>query len=168
MAQPNVVLETSLGTIHIALEPEKAPKTVENFLKYVDDGHYAGTVFHRVIENFMVQGGGYDEKYAKKPVREPVENEAHNGLKNVRGSVAMARTNEPHSATAQFFINVVDNAFLDHKEKNGADWGYAVFGKVTGGMDVVDKIKALPTAARGAFQKDVPVETVLIKSAKRV
>jgi peptidyl-prolyl cis-trans isomerase B (cyclophilin B) len=167
MAQPTVVLETTLGTIHIALEPEKAPKTVENFLKYVDDGHYAGTVFHRVIGNFMVQGGGYDEKYEKKAVRDPVENEADNGLKNVRGSVAMARTNDPHSATAQFFINVVDNAFLDHKSKTQSDWGYTVFGTVTSGMDVVDKIKALPTAARGAFQKDVPVESVVIKSATR-
>jgi cyclophilin family peptidyl-prolyl cis-trans isomerase len=167
MAQPTVLLETTFGTIHIALEPEKAPKSVENFLKYVDDGHYAGTVFHRVIGNFMVQGGGYDEKYEKKPVRDPVENEADNGLKNVRGSVAMARTTDPHSATAQFFINVVDNAFLDHKGKTPSDWGYTVFGTVTSGMDVVDKIKAVPTAARGSFQKDVPVESVVIKSATR-
>jgi peptidyl-prolyl cis-trans isomerase B (cyclophilin B) len=167
MSQPTVILETNLGNIHLTLDPEKAPKSVANFLQYVDDGHYAGTVFHRVINNFMVQGGGYDEKYEKKAVRAPVENEADNGLKNARGTVAMARTNDPHSATAQFFINVVDNAFLDHKGKNGTDWGYTVFGKVIEGMDIVDKIKTLPTAARGAFQKDVPVETVVIKAAKR-
>ena len=144
MPSVKVVLETSLGTIHLDLDSDKAPKSVENFLSYVDAKHYDGTIFHRVIPGFMAQGGGYDEKYEKKPVREPVQNEGDNGLKNLRGTVAMARTGDPHSATAQFFVNAVDNGFLDHKAKEGADWGYAVFGKVTEGMDVVDKIAKAP------------------------
>ena len=150
------------------LDTENAPKSAANFLEYVDSGHYAGTLFHRVIDGFMIQGGGYDEKLEKKPVRAPVENEAHNGLKNTRGTVAMARTSDPHSATAQFFVNVADNAFLDHKSKTQEGWGYAVFGKVTSGMDVVDKIKDLKTGSAGSFAKDAPVQQVIITSVRRV
>jgi len=167
MAGDTVVIETSLGEFTIALEPDRAPATVANFLRYVDDGHYANTLFHRVIDNFMVQGGGYDVEYQKKPTREPVTNEADNGLDNVRGTVAMARTSEPHSATAQFFVNVADNAFLNHRGKAAREWGYTVFGKVTAGMDVVDRIKALRTGARGPFQKDAPLEPVVIRAARR-
>lgn len=167
MSNPSVTVETSLGSFQIELDPGSAPKTVANFLAYVDAGHYDGTVFHRVISTFMVQGGGYDAGYKKKPVREPVENEADNGLKNTRGTVAMARTNDPHSATAQFFVNVADNGFLNHKAKQGSDWGYAVFGRVTDGMDVVDRIKAVKTGAQGPFAKDAPLEQVVISSVKR-
>jgi cyclophilin family peptidyl-prolyl cis-trans isomerase len=163
----SVVVETSLGTFEMALEDDKAPKTVANFLEYVDAKHYDGTIFHRVIPGFMAQGGGYDGSLEKKPVRAPVENEADNGLKNLRGTVAMARTNDPHSATAQFFVNVKDNAFLDHTGKNAAGWGYAVFGKVTSGMEVVDKIVNVPTGAKGPFSKDAPLENVVIKSIRR-
>ncbi len=162
-----VVVETSLGTFEMALEDEKAPKTVANFLEYVDAKHYDGTIFHRVIPGFMAQGGGYDGSLEKKPVRAPIENEADNGLKNLRGTVAMARTSDPHSATAQFFVNVKDNAFLDHTGKNAAGWGYAVFGKVTSGMEVVDKIVNVPTGAKGPFSKDAPLENVVIKSIRR-
>jgi cyclophilin family peptidyl-prolyl cis-trans isomerase len=164
---PNVVIETDQGTIEIELDEEKAPKSVANFLAYVDAKHYDGTIFHRVIKGFMAQGGGYDDKYEKRTTKEPVQNEADNGLKNSRGTVAMARTSDPHSATAQFFINVVDNDFLDHKEKSGSGWGYTVFGKVTKGMDVVDKIVSVETSAAGPFQKDVPKTAIAIKSAKR-
>lgn len=167
MPSTSVVVETSLGTIEMELEDEKAPKSVANFLKYADDKHYDGTIFHRVIPGFMAQGGGYDGSFEKKPVRDPVENEADNGLKNTRGTVAMARTSDPHSATAQFFINVKDNGFLDHTGKNSAGWGYAVFGKVTSGMDVVDKIVSVTTGARGPFSKDAPVENVTITSVRR-
>lgn len=167
MADPVVEVATNLGTFIITLDPEKAPKSVENFLKYVDAGHYDGTIFHRVIPTFMVQGGGYDATLEKKPTRPPVENEAGNGLKNVRGTVAMARTSDPHSATAQFFVNVVDNAFLDQTAKEGAGWGYAVFGKVTEGMDVVDKIKDVKTGAAGPFAKDAPEDLVVIRHVKR-
>jgi cyclophilin family peptidyl-prolyl cis-trans isomerase len=167
MPSTSVVLETDLGIIEMELEDEKAPKSVANFLKYVDDKHYDGTVFHRVIPGFMAQGGGYDGSLEKKPVRDVVENEADNGLKNTRGTVAMARTNDPHSATAQFFINVKDNGFLDHTGKSSTGWGYAVFGKVTQGMDVVDKIVGVKTGARGPFAKDAPIENVTIKSARR-
>src|SRR5512144_896558 len=131
MADPVVEVATNLGTFVITLDPAKAPKSVENFLAYVDAGHYDGTIFHRVIPTFMIQGGGYDATLEKKPTRPPVQNEGGNGLKNVRGSVAMARTSDPHSATAQFFVNTVDNAFLDQTAKEGAGWGYAVFGRVT-------------------------------------
>jgi peptidyl-prolyl cis-trans isomerase B (cyclophilin B) len=140
MADPVVDVTTNLGTFTIQLDPARAPKSVENILAYVDAEHFDGTIFHRVIPTFMVQGGGYDQAYERKPTRAPVQNEADNGLKNTRGTVAMARTGDPHSATAQFFVNVVDNAFLDHKAKDGAVWGYAVFGRVIEGMDVVDKI----------------------------
>lgn len=162
-----IVLETSLGAIEIALDEERAPKTVENILRYVDDGHYDGTVFHRVIPGFMAQGGGYDETYTKKPTREPVKNEADNGLKNLRGTVAMARTSDPDSATAQFFVNVADNAFLDHSSKTQSGWGYAVFGKVTSGMDVVDEMVATKTSAAGPFSKDAPVSPIVIRKARR-
>ncbi len=156
---PVVVLETSLGTIELELDAEKAPISVENFLAYVDAGHYDGTLFHRVIPGFMIQGGGFDQSMKQKPTRGPIKNEADNGLTNQRGTVAMARTSDVNSATSQFFINVVDNGFLNH---SGRDFGYAVIGKVTSGMDVADKIAAVK---RGA--QDVPVEPVVIKKATR-
>lgn len=162
-----VTVKTSLGSFQIELNEEKAPKSVANFLEYVDAEHYDGTIFHRVIPTFMIQGGGYDDTYEKKPVREPIENEADNGLKNERGTVAMARTNDPHSATSQFFVNVVDSDFLNFKEKSGSGWGYAVFGKVTGGMDTVDKIRDVSTGAKGPFAKDAPDEVVSIESIRR-
>ena len=167
MPSTSVVIETSHGTIEMDLEDDKAPKSVENFLKYVDDKHYDGTIFHRVIPGFMAQGGGYDGSFEKKPVRDAVENEADNGLKNTRGTVAMARTSDPHSATAQFFINVKDNGFLDHTGKNASGWGYAVFGTVTSGMDVVDKIVSVKTGSNGPFSKDAPLDNVAIKSVRR-
>lgn len=163
----SVVVDTDLGTIEIDLDEAKAPKTVANFLEYVDAKHYDGTIFHRVIPGFMAQGGGYDASYEKKPVRDAVENEADNGLKNTRGTVAMARTSDPHSATAQFFVNVKDNGFLDHTGKNASGWGYAVFGTVTSGMDVVDKIVGVKTGSKGPFSKDAPLENVAIKSIRR-
>jgi len=162
-----VVVETDLGDIEIELAEDKAPKSVANFLQYVESEHYSGTVFHRVIPGFMAQGGGYDGNMDKKPVKEPVENEADNGLKNERGTVAMARTSDPHSATAQFFINVKDNGFLDHTGKNASGWGYAVFGKVTNGMDVVDKIVGVKTGAKGPFTKDAPDDNIVIKGVKK-
>ncbi|MFO0565632.1 MAG: peptidylprolyl isomerase [Polyangiaceae bacterium] len=163
----SVVIDTNFGPITLELEDQKAPKSVANFLAYVDSGHFDGTIFHRVIDGFMAQGGGYDERYERKPTQAPVQNEADNGLKNLRGTVAMARTGDPHSATAQFFINVKDNAFLDHKSKSDTGWGYTVFGKVTQGMDVVDRIKAVKTGSRGPFSKDAPLEPVVIRSARR-
>ncbi len=160
---PRVILHTSEGAITLELFADKAPKSVENFLAYARDGHYDGTLFHRVIENFMIQGGGFDTDFEQKQTREPIENEADNGLSNERGTVAMARTNDPHSATSQFFINVTDNTFLDHRGKqSGRTWGYAVFGRVTDGMDVVDAIRAVETGSRGMHQ-DVPVEDVVIE-----
>ena len=161
---PRVQLETSMGNIVLQLDAEKAPKTVENFLQYVKDGHYDGVVFHRVIPNFMIQGGGYDEKMSERSTRASIKNEAANGLKNVRGSIAMARTSAPHSASSQFFINHGDkNDFLDYPGQDG--WGYAVFGKVAEGMDVVDKIAATPTGNAPPFGRDVPVTAVVIKKA---
>jgi peptidyl-prolyl cis-trans isomerase B (cyclophilin B) len=162
-----VHVDTSKGTFTLELDEARAPKTVANFLRYVDAGHYAGTIFHRVIDGFMIQGGGYDASFEKRPTLPPIENEADNGLTNVRGTVAMARTSDPHSATAQFFVNVKDNAFLDHKEKSAAGWGYAVFGKVIAGMDVVDAIKGVRTGAAGPFAKDCPQETVTITAIRR-
>jgi peptidyl-prolyl cis-trans isomerase B (cyclophilin B) len=162
-----VVVDTSLGSFTLLLDPAKAPATVASFLAYVDAGHYTGTVFHRVIPGFMAQGGGYDTALEKKPVRAPVENEAHNGRKNLRGTVAMARTSDPHSATAQFFVNVADNAFLDHTAKTQAGYGYAVFGEVTEGMSVVDAIVAVPTGASGPFSKDAPLDPVVIQAVRR-
>jgi len=167
MADTLVVIDTNHGSFKIALDAARAPKSVENFLRYVDAGQYDGTIFHRVIDGFMVQGGGYDSQYQKKPTNAPVENEAHNGVKNKRGTVAMARTSEPNSATSQFFVNVADNAFLDHKSKVPSEYGYAVFGTVTEGMDVVDRIRSLATGARGPFGKDAPLDPVVIKTARR-
>jgi peptidyl-prolyl cis-trans isomerase B (cyclophilin B) len=163
----DVIVETSMGSFTIALDETRAPKSAANFLRYVDAGHYAGTIFHRVIRDFMIQGGGFDERYEKKAVQAPIENEADNGLKNTRGTVAMARTGDPHSATAQFFVNTVDNAFLDHRSKSESGWGYAVFGRVTSGLDVIDAIRAVPTASAGPFSKDAPRELVVIRSIRR-
>jgi cyclophilin family peptidyl-prolyl cis-trans isomerase len=165
---PQVSLQTSQGTITLELYADKAPKTVENFLAYVDEGFYDGTIFHRVIRDFMIQGGGFTADMEKKPTRDPIENEAGNGLKNERGTIAMARTGDPHSATAQFFINHEDNAFLDHRDKSSRGWGYAVFGRVTQGMDVVDAIAAAPTGSKAPFPKDVPETTVVIEKVSRV
>lgn len=167
MAEPVVDVTTNHGTFSIQLDPAKAPASVANFLQYVDAEHYDGTIFHRVIATFMIQGGGYDQMYEKKPVHGPIQNEADNGLKNKRGTVAMARTGDPHSATAQWFVNVVDNAFLDHKAKDAQGWGYAVFGRVIEGMDVVDRIKAVATGSNGPFAKDAPDELVVIQAVRR-
>jgi peptidyl-prolyl cis-trans isomerase B (cyclophilin B) len=160
-----VILRTSMGDITLELDAAKAPKTVENFAAYVKSGHYDGTVFHRVMDNFMIQGGGFTEKMVQKPTNKPIQNEADNGLKNLKYTVAMARTNDPHSASAQFFINVVDNDFLNFSSPTERGWGYAVFGKVTAGMDVVDKIKKVKTANSG-FHQNVPVEPVTILKAE--
>ena len=157
-----ITLTTSMGDIVIELDHEKAPKTCENFEQYVRDGHYDGTIFHRVIGNFMIQGGGFLPDMTQKPTRDSIENEAANGLSNVTGSIAMARTMAPHSASAQFFINVKDNAFLDHPGQDG--WGYCVFGKVVEGMEVVEKIKGVETG-NNAGHSDVPVEPVVIEKA---
>jgi peptidyl-prolyl cis-trans isomerase B (cyclophilin B) len=167
MSQSRVVIETTYGAMTLELDGERAPKTVANFLSYVDGGHYDGTIFHRVIDNFMIQGGGFDADMQQKPTQAPVENEADNGLKNDRGTIAMARTMDPHSATAQFFINVSDNDFLNHSGKNMQGWGYAVFGRVVEGENTLDKIRAVATGNRAGHQ-DVPVETVAIKSITRV
>jgi len=163
-----VLLETSMGNITLELDEEKAPVSTKNFLAYVDADHYSGTLFHRVIKGFMIQGGGYDKELKKKPTQAPIANEAQNGLKNVRGSVAMARTSDVESATSQFFINVVDNAFLDHRDTSEAGYGYAVFGSVAEGMEVVDEIKEVPTGSKGAFAKDCPLTDVEILAAKRL
>ena len=164
-ADPMVDLKTNMGTIRIELYPAKAPKTVENFLQYVKDGHFSGTIFHRVIDGFMIQGGGFDKNMKQKATRPPIENEAKNGLKNDLGTLAMARTSAPHSASAQFFINTKNNDFLNYPGQDG--WGYAVFGKVVSGMDVVMKIQQVPTGNVGPFG-DVPKEPVLIESATLV
>ncbi len=161
---PRVKLVTSMGEVVIELAPDKAPATVENFLAYVKDGFYDGTVFHRVIDGFMIQGGGFGPDFERKTTRAPIRNEADNGLKNDNGTVAMARTSDPHSATAQFFINVKDNDFLNHTAPNPRGWGYAVFGRVVKGMDVVERIKKVPTGNRGAY-RDVPRQPVVIESA---
>jgi cyclophilin family peptidyl-prolyl cis-trans isomerase len=164
-AEPVAVLvQTSKGDITLELDADKAPETVKNFLRYVDEGFYDGTIFHRVIKNFMIQGGGFTPAMSQKKTHDPVKNEAKNGLKNARGTIAMARTSDPHSATAQFFINHKDNDFLDYPGQDG--WGYTVFGKVTGGMEVVDAIAAAPTGTRGGF-RDVPTEAITILSVKR-
>ena len=162
--QPMVKLQTSMGDIVLELNPEKAPVTVANFLQYVKDGFYDGTIFHRVINGFMIQGGGMDAQMNQKPTRAPIKNEADNGLTNDAYTIAMARTAVPDSATAQFFINVVNNTNLNHTGKNPAGWGYAVFGKVVQGQDVVDKIKAVTTTSKG-FHQDVPAEPVTIIKA---
>ena len=165
MSNPQVELHIlDHGVITLELDAEKAPKTVENFLHYVNKGHYDKTIFHRVINNFMVQGGGFEPGMTQKPCDEPITNEANNGLKNDNYTVAMARTSDPHSATAQFFINVADNDFLNHKAPSMQGWGYAVFGKVVVGTDVVDKIRAVKTGRKG-FHDDVPKEDVVIEKA---
>ena len=165
-AEPvRVAMETSMGRIELELDADKAPKTVANFLEYADAGFYTDTVFHRVIPDFMIQGGGMGADLERKPTNDPVENEAKNGLKNLRGTIAMARTSDPHSATSQFFINLKDNDFLDYPGRDG--WGYTVFGKVTAGMDVVDKIAAVATAPKGGH-RNVPVEPVIIQSVQKV
>lgn len=159
-----VLLKTNKGDITLTLDAAKAPKSVANFLQYVKSGHYDGTIFHRVIDNFMVQGGGMTAGMKQKPTGAEIENEANNGLKNDRYTVAMARTSDPHSATAQFFINVNDNDFLNHTAQNAQGWGYAVFGKVTDGMDIVDTIRKVKTGSSG-FHQDVPAEDVVIEKA---
>jgi peptidyl-prolyl cis-trans isomerase B (cyclophilin B) len=168
-ADPQVDLKTTAGTMRLELYPAKAPKTVENFLRYVKDGHFDGTIFHRVIAGFMIQGGGFDAAYRQKPTRAPIVNEAQAGvkagLKNEVGTIAMARTADPNSATAQFFINVNDNTFLNWGDARSDGHGYAVFGKVVAGMDVVTKIAKSPTGAGGPFRSDVPREAVVIQSA---
>jgi peptidyl-prolyl cis-trans isomerase A (cyclophilin A)/peptidyl-prolyl cis-trans isomerase B (cyclophilin B) len=163
-ANPKVEIKTSVGTLSVELYADKAPKTVANFLQYVKDGAYAGTQFHRVIPGFMVQGGAFDREFHQKPLRAPIENEAGNRLKNETGTIAMARTPNPHSATVQFFINVADNAALDFREPSPAGFGYAVFGKVTAGMDVVTRIAHTPTGPGGPFDRDVPKTPVIIES----
>ena len=160
-----VIIHTTFGDITLELDAEKAPKTVTNFIQYANDGFYDGTIFHRVIDNFMIQGGGFDTNMQQKQSGEPVENEADNGLKNDHGTVAMARTQDPHSATAQFFINVKDNDFLNHSGKNMQGWGYTVFGKVTEGQDVLDKIRAVSTGTRAGHQ-DVPNDDIIIESVE--
>lgn len=162
-----IKLTTNFGVISIELDHNKAPKTVANFEQYVKEGFYDGTIFHRVIDNFMIQGGGFDQNMQQKPTHEPIENEAKNGLKNDRYTIAMARTMQPHSASSQFFINVKDNDFLNHTAPDMHGWGYAVFGKVVEGQDVVDKIKTVKTGNRAGHQ-DVPVENVIIEKAEIV
>ena len=160
-----VTLTTSLGAIELQLDGGSAPGTVSNFIAYVEGGHYDGILFHRVIPNFMIQGGGMRAGLVENPTRAPIENEADNGLKNLRGTIAMARTQDPHSATAQFFINLKDNSFLDHTEKSPAGWGYAVFGQVISGMDVVDQIASVETGSVG-YHEDVPIDDVIIEHAR--
>jgi len=163
--KPQVIVHTSMGDIHLQLYADRAPLTVRNFLQYARDGFYQETIFHRVISGFMVQGGGFTADLQRKRPNEPITNEADNGLKNERGTVAMARTNNPHSATSQFFINHVDNRALDHRGKNSAaDWGYTVFGEVIAGMDVVDAIAMVETAPQRPLPRDVPIEPVVIES----
>jgi cyclophilin family peptidyl-prolyl cis-trans isomerase len=163
-ADPRVELKTNRGVIVVELYPDKAPKTVANFLQYVKDGQYDGTIFHRVIDGFMIQGGGFDKDMKQKPTRAPIENEAANGLKNDVGTIAMARTADPHSASAQFFINLKNNAFLNFREPSRQGYGYTVFGKVVTGMDVVEKIAKVPTGNVGPYQ-NVPGDPVVIESA---
>lgn len=160
-------MQTNHGTVEIELDHEKAPNTAANFEQYVKDGFFNGTIFHRVISGFMIQGGGFEPGMVQKETRETIKNEAENGLSNLNGTLAMARTNDPHSATAQFFINVKDNTFLDHTAPNGQGWGYCVFGKVTSGMEVVDEIKSVPTGSKGGHQ-DVPIDDVIIESMEIV
>jgi peptidyl-prolyl cis-trans isomerase A (cyclophilin A)/peptidyl-prolyl cis-trans isomerase B (cyclophilin B) len=165
-ANPMIEFETNEGVIVIELYPDKAPKTVINFLDYVNSGYYNGTIFHRVIAGFMVQGGGFTRNYEQKKSNDPIDNEADNGLRNEPGTVAMARTGDPHSATAQFFINVADNAFLNFRSPSPRGYGYAVFGKVTKGMDLVHQIATSPTGPGGPFGKDVPVNMVIIEKSR--
>ena len=164
---PRIALDTSKGRIVLELFADKAPISAENFLAYVNSGYYDGTIFHRVIPGFMIQGGGFTADMQTKPGRRPIQNEADNGLRNERGTIAMARTPDPHSASSQFFINTVDNDFLNHKRKDPRGWGYAVFGRVVEGMEVVDTISAVETGIQGMYQ-DVPVEPVVIKRARQL
>ena len=164
---PKVRMTTNVGIVEIELDAKRAPVSTENFLKYVDQGAYDETIFHRVIPRFMIQGGGFTPGMKQKPTGKPIKNEADNGLKNTAGTIAMARTGDPHSATAQFFINTVDNPFLDHRDKSMQGWGYTVFGKVTSGMDVIKKIEAVPTGNRGMHQ-NVPREDVVIHKIERI
>lgn len=166
MSMTTIKLTTNQGDITLELDGEKAPNTVKNFVTYVEEGFYEGVIFHRIIPNFMAQGGGFTTDFKQKDTNNAIENEADNGLKNDRGTIAMARTSDPHSATGQFFINLADNGFLDHSSKTQQGWGYAVFGKVTEGMDVVDKMAAIPTGSRGMFPTDVPQEEVVIEKAE--
>ncbi len=167
-ATDRVLIETSNGDILVELNTRLAPISVENFLSYVDDGFYNGTIFHRVIDGFMIQGGGFTQAYERKTVKTPIKNEANNGLANRRYTLAMARTNAPHSATAQFFINTVDNPYLDHKDTTARGWGYAVFGKVIDGTDTVDAISTVITGPGGPFSRDAPVEPIIIKGIRRL
>ena len=167
LSSMHVLLKTNLGDITLKLDSEKAPDTVENFIYYVKNNFYNGTIFHRVINNFMIQGGGFDATMQQKPTEKPIKNEADNGLKNNKGSIAMARTNDPHSATAQFFINVADNDFLNFSAPTPQGWGYAVFGEVVEGMEVVNAIKTVKTGSQSMHQ-DVPLETVVIETAQIV
>lgn len=160
---PRIEMKTSLGSFVLELDGRRSPRTVANFVEYVREGHYDGTIFHRVIQGFVAQGGGYDAEYRERPTREPVVNESGNGLSNRRGTIAMARTSAPHSATSQFYVNLGDNAQLD---PNGRRWGYCVFGEVVEGMEVIDKIAAVATGPGGSFRSDVPQEAVIIESAK--
>ena len=166
VANPTVVMKTSMGSVKIELYPDKAPETVKNFLQYVDDKFYDGTIFHRVIGNFMIQGGGFDKAMSKKDTRAPIKNEAKTGVKNATGTISMARTSDPNSATAQFFIHVVDNGGLDYRGDSAQEIGYCAFGKVTEGMDVVNKIKAVPTGVQNGM-RDVPTSPVVIESIRR-
>ena len=161
-----IKLSTNQGDIILELDAEKAPNTVANFVAYVEDGFYEGIIFHRIIPNFMAQGGGFTSDFKQKSTKDQIENEADNGLENDRGTIAMARTGDPHSATGQFFINLADNGFLNHSSKTQQGWGYAVFGKVTEGMDVVDKMAAIPTGSGGMFPTDVPQQEVIIEKAE--
>ena len=163
MPTAHVTIATTVGQITLELDADNAPKTVENFLAYASSGFYDGTIFHRVINNFMIQGGGFTTDMEQKPTQAPVDNEANNGLKNERGTIAMARTQDPHSATAQFFINVQDNDFLNHTGENMQGWGYTVFGKVTQGEEVLDKIRCVQTGSQGGHQ-DVPTDPIIIES----
>ena len=163
MPAAHVTIATTVGQMTLELDADNAPKTVENFLSYASSGFYDGTIFHRVINNFMIQGGGFSTDMEQKSTQAPIENEANNGLKNARGTIAMARTQDPHSATAQFFINVSENDFLNHTGENMQGWGYAVFGKVTEGEDVLDKIRGVQTGNQGGHQ-DVPLEPIIIES----
>ncbi len=161
---PRVRIQTTLGDIVVELDRQRAPATVKNFLRYVQEGFYDGTIFHRVIDGFMIQGGGFTTDFQRKQTYAPIKNEADNGLKNKRGTIAMARTRNPHSATAQFFINVADNKFLDHTRPTLNGWGYTVFGRVVEGMETVDRIRGVPTGPGGPFPKDVPQRPIIIKS----
>lgn len=161
---PLVLMETTAGDLRIELYPQEAPETVENFLRYVEDGHYDGTIFHRVVRGFVIQGGGFTSEMEEKDTRDPISNEAENGLRNLRGTLSMARTMDPHSATSQFFVNTKDNAALDHTDPTMQGWGYAVFGKVISGMDAVDRIEASPVVSR-AGHNDVPATPIVVESA---